>query len=118
MHELGLLTSVVAAVEKAAADADYQVTRVKKVSLNVGSMSGAFPQALYGSWPIATAQSICESAELEINPIPASVYCPKCQREVEIDEFFALLCPKCQTPTANLSHGREFDISWVEWDKE
>ena len=44
MHELGLLTSVVAAVEKAAADADYQVTRVEKVALNVGTMSGAIPE--------------------------------------------------------------------------
>ena len=118
MHELGLLTSVVAAVEKAAADANYQVTRVEKVALNVGTMSGAIPEALYGSWPIARAGTICDSAELEVNTVTASVYCPGCGEDVEIDEFFALLCPKCGMPTGSLSHGREFEISWVEWDKD
>ena len=118
MHELGLLTSVVAAVEKAAADAEYQVTRVEKVALNVGTMSGAIPEALYGSWPIARENTICSSAELEVNTIPASVHCPNCSKEVEIDEFFALLCPECGMPTGNLAHGREFEISWVEWAKD
>lgn len=118
MHELGLLTSVVAAVEKAAADANYQVTRVEKVALNVGTMSGAVPEALYGSWPIAREGTVCAAAELEVNTVPASVYCSGCAQDVEIDEFFALLCPKCGMPTGNLTHGREFEISWVEWDKD
>lgn len=116
MHELGLLTSVVAAVEKAAADADSKVTRVQKVALNVGTMSGALSEALYGSWPIARQGGICTAAELEVNTVPASVYCPNCARDVEIDEFFALLCPVCGTPTGNMTHGREFEIAWVEWD--
>ena len=118
MHELGLLTSVVAAVERAAADAEYQVTRVEKVALNVGTMSGAIPEALYGSWPIARENTICAKAELEVNTVPASVYCPGCAKDVEIDEFFALLCPECGMPTGNLTHGREFEISWVEWDQD
>lgn len=116
MHELGLLTSVVAAVENAAAQADSQVTRVEKVALEVGAMSGAIPEALYGSWPIARQDSICAEAELEVTSIPASVYCPRCARDVPIDEFFALACPECGMPTGNLTHGREFKIAWVLWD--
>lgn len=116
MHELGLLTSVVAAVENAAAQADSQVTRVEKVALEVGTMSGAIPEALYGSWPIARQDSICAEAELEVTSIPASVYCPCCARDVPIDEFFALACPECGMPTGNLTHGREFKIAWVQWD--
>lgn len=118
MHELGLLTSVVVAVENAAAQADSQVTRVEKVALEVGTMSGAIPEALYGSWPIARQDSICAEAELEVTSIPASVYCPRCARDVPIDEFFALTCPECGMPTGNLTHGREFKIAWVQWDTE
>ena len=118
MHELGLLTSVVAAVENAAAQADSQVTQVEKVALEVGTMSGAIPEALYGSWPIARQDSICAEAELEVTMIPASVYCPRCARDVPIDEFFALACPECGMPTGNLTHGREFKIAWVQWDTE
>lgn len=118
MHELGLLTSVVVAVENAAAQADSQVTRVEKVALEVGTMSGAIPEALYGSWPIARQDSICAEAQLEVTSIPASVYCPRCARDVPIDEFFALACPECGMPTGNLTHGREFKIAWVQWDTE
>lgn len=118
MHELGLLTSVVQAVTHAAQTHTAKVTRVDTVALKVGTMSGAVPEALEGSWPIARAGSICDNAELNIEMIPATVFCPTCNRDVEIDEFFALLCPACSTPTGNMTHGREFEISWVEWDTE
>ena len=118
MHELGLLTSVVAAVERAAAEAASKVTRVDTVALKVGTMSGAVPEALHGSWPIASAHSLCAGASLELTEIPATVYCPTCARDVKIDEFFALTCPMCHTPTGNLTHGREFELDFVEWQTE
>ncbi|MGP3701838.1 hydrogenase/urease maturation nickel metallochaperone HypA [Corynebacterium diphtheriae] len=54
----------------------------------------------------------------QLNPpfIPASVWCPQCDGEVEIDEFFALCCPVCGTPTADLRSGREFEIAWVDFE--
>lgn len=116
MHELGLLTSVVEAVERTAADYASKVTRVENVALKVGAMSGAVPEALYGSWPIAISGTICEDAKLTLEVIPATVFCPSCGRDVEIDEFFALTCPECATPTGNLTHGREFALDYVEWD--
>lgn len=51
-HELGLVTSVVGAVRKAASEAGDPAIRA--VALRVGAMSGALPDALLGSWPIAT----------------------------------------------------------------
>lgn len=114
MHELSLLTAVVEAVIQAAAQ--NQVTKVNEVSLKVGALSGAIPEALYGSWPIAIDGTICEGAQLSLQEVPAAVYCPSCGKDIEIDEFFALQCPVCSTPTGELVSGREFEIEWVEWD--
>ncbi|WP_278971343.1 hydrogenase maturation nickel metallochaperone HypA [Mobiluncus mulieris] len=114
MHELGLLTAVVEAILQAADTAS--ASKVNEVSLKVGTLSGAVPEALYGAWPIATDRTICEDAQLRLNVIPATVYCSKCRQNVTIDEFFALLCPVCATPTGQLATGREFEIEWVEWD--
>lgn len=114
MHELSLLSSVVEAVLRNAAG--NQVTKVTEVSLKVGSLSGAVPEALYGSWPIATEGSICQGAKLSLTEVQATVFCPRCSKDVPVDEFFALLCPVCATPTGQLTHGREFEIEWVEWD--
>ncbi|XCB28945.1 hydrogenase maturation nickel metallochaperone HypA [Arcanobacterium hippocoleae] len=114
MHELALCHSVVAAVEKAALKA--KATKISKVALRVGRESGALPAALSGSWEIAVANTLLSGAQLEIEVIAAAVYCPNCARDVEIDEFFALLCPQCGTPTGNITRGKEFEIAWVEWE--
>ncbi|MCI5825803.1 MAG: hydrogenase maturation nickel metallochaperone HypA [Arcanobacterium sp.] len=116
MHELSLLASVVEVVSQAARQA--HATRVRSVALDVGTLSGAIPEALYGAWPIAIAEEpLLADAELEIHEIAATVHCPHCAADVQIDEFYALTCPQCGTPTAALTHGREFAVAWVRWDE-
>ena len=114
MHELGLLTAVVKAVEKTAVARG--ATRVEAVGLKVGSMSGAEPEALVGAWPMATAGTMVEGAELLIDWVVAAVWCPTCQANQEIDEYFALTCPVCGTPTGHLVGGREFEVSFADLD--
>ncbi|MCF4007189.1 hydrogenase maturation nickel metallochaperone HypA [Corynebacterium uropygiale] len=109
MHELSLLRGVVDAVEGVA-----QGRTVLRVGLDVGSRSGVIPEALDGAWPVARQNSVCEGAELQVTEIPAAVWCPSCGCEREIDEFFALTCPVCGTPTADLRHGREFQVTFVD----
>ena len=109
MHELALLTSVVEAVARAAAG-----ERVERVRLRVGARSGTVIEALEGSWPIATAGTPLDGASLSIEAIPAAVWCPGCVSEQQIDEFYALTCPRCGTPTGNLVRGREFEVAWAE----
>ena len=112
MHELGLLKGVVSAVERAAEKAG--ATGVRTVGLRVGSRSGAVPEALYGAWPIATSGTTVDGAELEIDEVQAAVWCQTCDKAQPIDEFFALTCPVCGTPTANLVAGREFEVTHAD----
>ncbi|WJY62670.1 hydrogenase nickel incorporation protein [Corynebacterium atrinae] len=109
MHELSLLAGVVGAVEEVAGDKP-----VSSVGLRVGARSGVMVDALEAAWPVAIVGTRCHAASLEIEAIPATVWCPTCQNEQVIDEFFALVCPVCETPTADLRQGREFTISWVD----
>ena len=109
MHELSLLTGVVSAVESSAGG-----RAVEAVGLTVGRRSGVVLEALHGAWPVARAGTVCEGARLEVTDVPATVYCPECAAEREIDEFFDLTCPVCHTPTADLRHGREFTLDWVD----
>lgn len=112
MHELGLLHAVVIALEQAV---DRRGARgVAAVGLRVGSRSGAMPEALFGAWPLASGGTCAEGAHLEVEPVQAAVWCPKCQADHEIDRFFAWTCPRCGTPTAHLVRGREFEVAWAE----
>ncbi|WP_297453109.1 hydrogenase maturation nickel metallochaperone HypA [uncultured Corynebacterium sp.] len=109
VHELGLLTSV---VEKIAEVCPGRT--VTKVSMRVGDRSGVVYDSLIAAWPVASAATQCEGAEFDAALIVSTVYCPACAAEHEIDEFYALTCPVCGTPTADLRHGREFEISSIE----
>ncbi|GAB3198841.1 hydrogenase maturation nickel metallochaperone HypA [Nocardioides hungaricus] len=114
MHELSLLTGVVDAVERARAAAGAD--RVLTVALQVGTLSGAVPEALLAAWPLAVAGSGVEGAELSLEEVRAAVWCPACAGEVEIDEFYALRCPACDTPTGTLARGRELTVAYVDLD--
>ena len=111
MHELGLLQGAVTAVVRATGDA-----RVEAVGLRVGTLSGAVPEALLGAWPIAVAGTTLDGARLELEVVQAAVWCPTCAAEQPVDEFFALTCPECATPTANLVKGREFEVTYADVD--
>jgi hydrogenase nickel incorporation protein HypA/HybF len=112
VHELGLLASVVTAVTKAAGDAG--ASSVEAVGLRVGTLSGAVPDALVGAWPIATSGTLLDGARLDLDVVAAQVWCPRCEAEREVDEFYALRCPACGTPTGMLVHGREFEVVWAD----
>ena len=112
VHELALLSSVVKAVENACSAAGS--SEVKVVALRVGALSGAMPAALDWAWPLAVAGSVAEGAELRLEEVPAAVWCTACNAEREIDSFYALRCPECGNPTANLVRGREFLVSYLE----
>lgn len=112
MHELGLLRSVVTAVERAAVTAG--AVTVDAVGLRVGSLCGAVPEALVGAWPIATADTVLTGALLEIETVTAAIWCPGCAAEQPVDEFYALVCPVCGTPSGNLVRGREFAVAFAD----
>jgi hydrogenase nickel incorporation protein HypA/HybF len=112
VHELGLLASVVVAVERTAAGAD--AVGIEAVGLRVGTLSGALPEALLGAWPIATAGSRLDGARLELEIVQAAIWCPGCVSEQPVDEFYALICPTCGTPSGNLVRGREFQVRWAD----
>jgi hydrogenase nickel incorporation protein HypA/HybF len=112
VHELGLLRSVVRAVDGAAAKAG--AGGVERVGLRVGSLSGAVPEALRGAWPLAVAGTRLAGAELEIEEVAAAVLCAACGSEQPVDQFYALRCPSCGAPCGNLIRGREFEVAFAD----
>ncbi|MGI5951566.1 MAG: hydrogenase maturation nickel metallochaperone HypA [Brooklawnia sp.] len=112
MHELGLLRGVVAAVSDAADKADAR--GVRTVALRVGTAAGVVREALEGSWPMACSGSRVAGAQLQVDWVPATVWCQDCQADQPIDEFFALACPVCDAITPAMPKGREFEIAWVD----
>jgi len=107
MHELSLIADVVRLVEQDAAR--RAITKISRVELEVGELSGAFPHALKAAFPIASRGTIMEDAELVISLVKADVRCRSCGREfVPTKEGWA--CPSCGSYEAELRRGTELQV--------
>lgn len=113
MHELGIMTGVLQAVEKSAKQAGSE--KVLKISLSVGVMTEAIEDALRFAFEALSEGTMCESAELEITMIPPVSICAECGNEYEHDRFH-MLCPECGSSFTQLIQGKELQIDSIEVD--
>ena len=113
MHELGIMTGVMDAVEQTAAQAG--ATKVLKVVLSIGEMTEAIEDSLRFAFEVLTEGTMSEGAELEINMVTPRSLCLDCGAEYEHDRFH-MMCPKCGSYATQLIAGREMQIDSIEVD--
>lgn len=114
MHELGIMTGVLDAVEASAKEAGAD--RVLVVRLSVGEMTEAIEDALVFAFEALTeGDPFTEGAELEIKMIQPRSRCLECGEEFEHDRFH-MFCPKCDSFATELLAGRELQIDSIEVD--
>lgn len=113
MHELGIMTGVLQAVEESAKQAGSE--KVLKISLSVGVMTEAIEDALRFAFEALSEGTMCESAELEITMISPVSVCAECGNEYEHDRFH-MLCPECGSSFTQLIQGKELQIYSIEVD--
>lgn len=87
--------------------------RIRALSLRVGALSGAVPEALRFSFEAVSAGTLAEGAVLTIESIPARWWCGPCEAEFTSDDPLAA-CPRCQNWSSELRGGRELEISTLE----
>lgn len=115
MHELGIMTGVMEAVDKSARDAGAE--KVLTVTLSVGEMTEAIEDALrFAFEALAEGEyELCREAVLEINMIKPRSKCLECGSEYEHDRFH-MLCPSCGSFATTLLAGKELQIDSIEVD--
>lgn len=116
MHELGIMTGVLDAVQTSARQAGAD--RVLKVSLSVGEMTEAIEDALRFAFEALSEQqeyALCACAELDIVMVRPRSRCLECCAEYDHDRFH-MLCPECGSFATELVAGRELQIDSIEVD--
>jgi hydrogenase nickel incorporation protein HypA/HybF len=111
MHEVSIMTEALRMAVDAAKSAG--ATRVRKLRLRIGSLSGVVPDSLRFAFDVARRGTMAEGATLEIDSVPAACWCATCQAEFECVDFFNE-CPRCHNVSGELRRGRELDIAAVE----
>ena len=116
MHERGIMTGVLDAVQTSARQAGAD--RVLKVSLSVGEMTEAIEDALRFAFEALSEQqeyALCAGAELDIAMVRPRSRCLECGAEYDHDRFH-MLCPECGSFATELVAGRELQIDSIEVD--
>lgn len=112
MHELGIAES---ALEQTLAQARRAgASRVERIVLRVGALSGVDPEALRFALEAIMPGSAVEGAALQIDTIPAVAVCPACRLEFVPDNGILFECPSCGWPGTTLKQGRELDLARLE----
>lgn len=111
MHEMSLMASIFEILKKHLPDETQ--SKVTKVSLVVGKLTNAVPDALQMAFEAFAKDTVFEGAVLEIQVIPIKVRCLDCQQESELEQPI-FLCPSCNSPVVEVLSGREMYIDSME----
>lgn len=112
MHELGIINSVIKTVEDICQENDLD--EVKRVTLEIGEVSGILPVFIVDYWKWAVEKTIyLKGSKLIIEPITASTFCENCQKSYPTVKF-KKICPYCKSDKTYLLTGTECNIKEIE----
>jgi len=109
MHELGLCSSIVDAIERRAGDRSVAHVRVR-----VGRLHHVHPEAFDQSFTVAAFGTVAEDADAELVLLPVRARCEDCGSEWECDEA-PQACPACASVAVVLVGGDELVLESIEY---
>ena len=111
MHEVGLMQSALAlAVEQTESQG---LSKIHKISLNVGELSGVVPEALEFAFEFVSAGTPAEGAQLTLNTVHTLCYCRHCRREFHPMSWI-YKCPHCNRLSSDIREGKDLELASLE----
>jgi hydrogenase nickel incorporation protein HypA/HybF len=111
MHELGITRNIVAIVGDAA-----KGRRVRRVTLDVGKLSGVMGDAIAFCFETVAQGTVLEGAVLEIRAIEGRALCERCGCEFAVQTLFTPCA--CGSRQLKRLQGEELNIKSMELDTE
>jgi len=93
----------------------HHATRVERVTLRIGAISGVEPEALRFAFEALSPGTVVEKSELVIEWVPARAHCSGCREDFTIEDGFLFECPRCHAFSADVRSGRELDLARLEF---
>jgi hydrogenase nickel incorporation protein HypA/HybF len=115
MHELSVCQGMLRQVGAIAAD--HEARAVTGITVRIGRLSGVEPELLAQAFPIASAGTVADGADLIIETLPVRVHCETCGEDSDA-AINRLLCGSCGDYHTRLISGDELLLASVEMDTE
>ena len=111
MHEVGLMHN---ALDIAFAQAQIAgASRIHRLRLRVGTLSGVVPDALKMAFAAASPGTAAEGAELIVEEVPVRCRCEECGEEY-CPKDVVYMCCNCGAINSCIEAGRELELASLE----
>jgi hydrogenase nickel incorporation protein HypA/HybF len=111
MHELSIALGI---LEVACAEAERCGGRVTAVHLKLGLLAGVVKDALLSAYDLAREGTPLAGADLVVEEVPVTAYCPACAAARAPASFPELCCPACGALMPEVIRGRELELVALE----
>ncbi len=111
MHELAICQALMNQVESIAAERNAR--SVVSIVVGMGPLSGVEAQLLKHAYPVASAGTVAEGAELVIENLPVRIKCTQCGSESDALPN-KLVCKACGDWRTTLISGDELMLMRIE----
>lgn len=112
MHELGVVFHMRDLLEEVAAE--QGLTRISKVVVDLGEVSGVVTDLFVDAWEWASGKSdLLRGSQLEIHQVDALTVCNECGKTYPTVPQ-GRVCPYCDSLRTELLRGRELEIREIE----
>jgi hydrogenase nickel incorporation protein HypA/HybF len=112
LHELSIVQGILETVSESAEAANAR--KIIAVYLRVGALAGVVKDALLFSYELATEGTILQGSELVVEELPVIVFCPVCEKNVELPGIQSFRCPACHTASGDIRQGKELEVRSFE----
>lgn len=92
MHEVGIISSMLKTIE--AVMEEERLTKVEKIVLQVGELSGVLPRYMEECFPAAVYKTRFQDTKLELDIVPGIARCDCCGEEFN-GLRYDMICPGC-----------------------
>lgn len=113
MHEMSIVAGVLDSVIPVARESG--ATQVTRIVLRIGDLTDIVDEALTFAFEALTEGTMCEGAQLEVQPVHPRSMCLECGAEFDHDRFHRA-CTACGSYETKPICGRELDIVSIEVD--
>ena len=113
MHELSLAESMIEQLTDVLKKETASVSRIDKIDLEIGAMSGVEKEAFEFVFPFAAEGTVAEGAVLTFRELEVQVKCADCGA-VTSPEYPMVSCDSCGSAKTEILQGKDFKIIQME----
>jgi len=111
MHEYSIVQSLLDSCEEHARQND--ATKVSKVVIKIGVMSGVEPELLKTAFDTFKEQTMCEDSEFIMNIQKVVIRCKSCTKESTLEKL-EYSCPLCKSIDLEIIDGEDMFLMQLE----